>query len=48
MKTYHVKVNYEFETNANSKEEAINNVTEEISNSLESIRDHAEVEIEEV
>ena len=47
MKTYNIKVNWEFETDANSEEEAIKNVAEEISNSLGNIKAHANVEIEE-
>ena len=48
VKTYNVKVNWEFEAEANSEEEAIKKVAEEINNNLGDIRAHADVEIEEV
>ena len=48
MKTYNIKVNWEFKTNANSEKEAMENVAEEISNRLGNIKAHADVEIEEV
>ena len=48
MKTYNIKVNWEFEAEANNEEEAIEKIAEEISNNLGNIKAHADVEIEEV
>ena len=50
MKNFNVKVSYEYETEAENKEEAIDNVFNEIkmSNENHSLREHADVKVKEI